>query len=228
MKFSLRALLLFSVIAALVIALWVTLRQSDPMRAENRRLRTQVRELQMQLGEFPEVDPDKIQIMLVDTDHSGWWRMRVHLPDKRRYMIYDAVGHMPTHGLPSSEWFEDGRINFGKGGSSIRSGEFTVDFRAQQRDGKWVLRHEVLDDKHGGASTPIERYREWLDDRRTWYIRTASKSAKAYGYDEPVELLRLQRRPIQEHPGGGYSSRQPEKLADGFVIWIEEFAPDNL
>jgi hypothetical protein len=218
--FSLRSLFLITMVVGLIVALWVQSRTNRSLRAEVEPLRAKNRDLQNQLGQFPEVDPEKVQVMLVDFS-PGWRRLRIHLPQSRKYRMHTASGHMPVREVPSQDWFENPEIHCGKGSSSVESGEFSLDIRVKKRDGKWVLEANRLDESHDRDGTNLSSHAKWLDDPRTWDASSIARNAKVIERGQPIVLFSLYRGVLREFDGG-YSCRSAQGLADGVILWIEE------
>ena len=133
-RFSLKTALLLATIVALGVALWVSNRSVYPLRSELAIARKQIRELQAELGRFPEVDPDSIQAMRVNNPLDDLRRYRVFLPTDKKYFLHIAQGHMPVHGLPSPDWFKNPAIQWQVSGDTCESGEFTLDVQVVKVD----------------------------------------------------------------------------------------------
>jgi hypothetical protein len=219
--FSLRSLFLITTIVGLTVALWVQSRTNRSLREEVAPLRAKNRDLQNQLGQFPEVDPEQVQVMLVDSS-LGWRRLRIHLPESRKYVLRTASGHIPVRELPSLEWFENAEINCGKGANRIDSGEFSLDIRVRKRNGEWILEATRLDESHDRYGRGLSRrHAEWLDDQRTWDVRSVGRNAEVIAPGEPIVLFSLYRGVLKEFERA-YSKGPAHGIADGMILWIEE------
>ncbi len=221
LRFSLKSLFVITTIIGLTVALWAQSRTNRSLREEVAPLREKNRDLQNQLGQFPEVDPKQVQVMLVDSS-TGWWRLRIHLPEGRKYRMHHASGHMPVRELPCPEWFENAEIQHGRSSSSVESGEFSLDIRVRKRDGEWILEATRLDESHDRYGQGLSRrHAEWLDDRRTWDVRSVGRNAKVIAPGEPIVLFSLYRGVLKEFERA-YSSSPAQGIADGMIVWIEE------
>lgn len=219
-RFSLGTLFFVTTIIGLTVALWVQSRTNRALREEVEPLRAKNRALQNQLGQFPEVDPEQVQVMRIDSS-PNWWRLRIHLPQSRKYIMHHASGHMPVREVPSLEWFKNGEIQCGRSSARIESGEFSLDIRVRKRDGEWVLEANRLDESHHRHGVNLSSHAEWIDDRRTWDISSKGWDAEVIEPGQPIVLFSLYRGVLKEFEGG-YSRSSAQGLADGVILWIEE------
>lgn len=225
LRVSLATCLLLLTLAAFAVALWVTIAEVQPLRQEADQLKQEVRRLQIQLGRFPRVGAAKIQVMQIDNELEDYWRLRIHLPIDRKYLLRTASGHMPVSQLPSPDWTKNRKIEHSKSSATIDSGEFTLDIRVTQSDGEWFLLIKQMDATGSRSRINLNRHADWLTDRRLWQITTPSHDAKIIDPKLPVVLFRLDRGNLKEF-AGGHSVTPSQDLADGVIVWIEEKLPE--
>ena len=222
-RFSLRTLLLATVIVALCVALWVNYSSVGPLRSNLAAARTQIRKLQSELGRFPEVDPELIQAMLVGDAHQDLRRFRIFLPTDTQYYIHVASGHFPVDAVQSRQLFENQTMGVQLSGGSIGSGEFTLDVQVAKEEEQWEFRFKRLADgsRSGGLSLSLDSFGDWLDDRRQWWV-TGGVGAKVVTFpkDGRLVLYGLRRGRLKEF-GGGHSVTLSGGSADGIVVWID-------
>ena len=95
-RFSLRALLLFTLFAGLVIGNATAWRELHRTRRELTLLRNQVGELDVQ-------DPSRAHAIALDTGDPETWRWQIYVPPRNRYDCRIAEGIIPLKGLPASK-----------------------------------------------------------------------------------------------------------------------------
>jgi hypothetical protein len=78
LQFSLRGMLLLTVLAAVGFSLWTSYRQQE----ENRRLKTEVKQLNAELGKIhiEAGEEHKLHAVVVPTFDEHNWRWRVYIP----------------------------------------------------------------------------------------------------------------------------------------------------
>lgn len=222
-RFSLKTALLVTTIVALGVALWVSNRSVRPLRSELATARKQLRELQAELGRFPEVDPDSIQAMRVNNPLEDLRRYRVFLPINEKYFMHIAHGHMPVHGLPSPDWFKNPAVEWQVSRGTCESGEFTLDVQMEKVGDEWHLRVSRLTGTRSHSNSTLPGFTAWLDDRRAWQFDTVvGEKVVTCSKNEPLVLFALRRGVVEEPGAHRYSVSSPQGTADGIIIWIDQ------
>ncbi len=222
LRFSLKTVLLVTIIVALGVAVWVSNRSVYPLRRDLATARQQIRKLQAELGRFPDVDPDSIQAMRVNNPLEDLRRYRVFLPIEEKYFLHIAHGHIPGHGLPSPEWFKTRAIQWQVSSGACESGEFTLDVQMVKVDSQWRIRVSRLSGNRTHSSSSLAEFNDWLDDRRAWQFDSAvGEKVVTSSKDQPLILFGLRRGVVKES-GNNYGVSSPQGPADGIIIWIDQ------
>lgn len=205
LQFSLRTVLLLTVVAAIVFSLWT----SDQRLAENRRLQTEIKRLRSELGELTIEDgqEDKLHAIGIPTIDAMIWKWRVYVPKGKMFYLKSHSGVIPPGGK--------------LGGPSISSqsglsdGEhiITAALRRNHNDEwNWIIKHSTGESRSG---VPRE-LRAMMEEGN--YGTTSSNLGREQRVLEPggkLELLRLEMEPNQ-------SSSQPKANGAGLTVWITD------
>jgi heme/copper-type cytochrome/quinol oxidase subunit 2 len=192
-RFSLRTLLLVTVIAALSVTVWKLYAELRPMREEMRRLRNEVGHLSIE-------DETKVHAIAVPTD-GVTWKWRIWIPEGAHYELHSASENIPKSGVPQNT----GMQTIGA------SGEHRVEYqiRIDPRTGKWMDKCS-LDTGSVGSSQ-----QDWVDwTKRMTTNEGVFESTKVF---EPKERVVLRRFRV----GQVSSSSQIPDPSAGFMIWLE-------
>ena len=226
-RISLLTLLLLTAIAAMAIVIAQLWREVGPLRAEVRRLRSEVGYLTIE-------DPTKAYAISVPTFEENSWRWRIFLPPGRMYALNERSGRLPAPSQhPGDEWF-DAVKRHGSGSSSSGSnlsGEFTLEAKLIKQDDRWLLvtqftKSDGDSSTRSGGRTSIHPD-EWLSEQRSRPTRSDVPAVDQKTFDRDAPILLLHRmEPLITETEGGFTSRTPEGPANGFVLWIEAQAPE--
>jgi hypothetical protein len=217
----LTALLLMTVVcmAIVIVQLW---REVAPLRAEVRRLRSETGFLSID-------DPKKAYAITVPTFEEDTWKWRIYLPPGQRYTLQMKSGHFPpSYGRRTREWLQT--LTHHGSGTSLAdnnlTGEFTLESKLIQQDGRWLLKSRYTKDDHGttvrGGGTTSIYPDEWLSETR---LRPSRSDVTEIGQisfrpGDPILLVHRMKAAITESKDG-WSATSPDGPADGFVLWIE-------
>lgn len=223
-RFSLLAALGLTTIVGLLLVIVQLWREVGPLRAEVRRLRSEVGSLTIE-------DPTKAYGISIPTFEKNTWKWRLYLPPGGKYSLHMRSGHLPARAkLPGGAWFDE-LLKRGSGGSSSGStwgGEFMLEARLIQENDDWVLvtRHKSTDGPASAVSTSKNTIYpdEWLADSRSQSSTSDIPATKQASFEpgDPFLLLHIMRPVIKETPGGGYTITAPSGPADGFAVWIQQ------
>jgi hypothetical protein len=221
-RFSLLTTLLLTAVAACAITIWQLWSEVGPLRAENRRMRTE-------LGLLTIEDSKLAYAISLPVFQDDAWKWRIYLPPGSPYSLWEYSGRLPTS-HSGKAWFDEVKAS-GVGSSSSGSGlqgEFVLEARLIKEDGDWILvtkatRRDGENRSTAGGKTSIyQPSGDWLSERRGRMSTSDVNAAqKSFAPDRPILLLHLVRPFITELPRGGYRSRSPQGPADGVAIWLE-------
>jgi hypothetical protein len=228
-RFSLFTALLVMALVACGITIWQLWREVGPLRAENRRLRSEV-------GFINIDDPDKLHALLVPRGRANEWRWRLYVPDRGKFGLFVATEEIPVEGVIPKD---------GIGGPILLPyGEYFIDAELRQdpnRPERWrvYLRYGT-----GGATFGMsQRDRQWLPNPETG-SNTFKASFMKDGQNlltrgEPLVLFRLRAQDVQPiddaaptrnragqvvgQGRGRLRTRSVDILepCEGFLMWIE-------
>ena len=217
-RFTLRELLLFVTVTALVVGLVVMSRRARRAESELSNLREEVGHV---LGRLNVDDPTQVYVRALDADEPNTWRWRMFVPKGHRYALKAAHSNIPGDGVPQH----------GMGGYSNEpywetDNEVLVTARLRQGDdGEWHLTVDSMiansRNQMSGISLPIP------DDAMQWTREISSVNIRHLGgkgqvaVDPKGPIILLQRRPNKQMPDGS-DQPSPEPMP-GYVIWLEKY-----
>ncbi|HXT59991.1 MAG TPA: hypothetical protein VN699_15235 [Pirellulales bacterium] len=211
LRFSLKALFLFLLVATLAASNVFTSYRLKQSRDQNAKLRTE-------LGYLTIEDPGKLNVVQIATHEDLEWQWRLHVPEGSKLVLKGATHEIPEHGLPA----ESGRLG-------LQSGEHLVT-AAVRRDhlNQWQLRLAI-----SGTTTlwPFPETAKWLNDKAgaTGWLTAGGGRTETKKPGKPLRLLRVL---SQTHLPPGISPTirfdddlprgKSNRIGDGLTIWIDE------
>jgi hypothetical protein len=217
-RFSLKGLLLFLLVATLAASNIFTSYRLKQSHDENAKLRTE-------LGYLTIEDRSKLNVVQIATYEDLKWQWRVYVPEESKLVLRTATHDIPEYGLP---------LNSGRLG--LRHGEYLITAAVRRdREGKWQLTLAT-----GGtlSRTPFpEAAAIWLNDKASTTAYSAGGGrTETQKPDKPLRLLRVV---SQAHlpPGTGpvtYATDdipplgKRNRIGDGLLIWIDEATQDEI
>jgi hypothetical protein len=227
-RFSLLTTLLLTTIVGLAIVVTLFWREIGPLRAEVRRMRTE-------LGFLTIDDPDRACAISVPTYEDDTWKWRIYLPVGGQYSLCTSSGHLPSRAAhPGNSWFDEVRIT-GSGmatnGGSFE-GEILLEARLVKENDEWHLVTNYSGIGGSGIRTPGKNKESIYQPSGDWlsgpYRSTSSDvtlDQKSFEPGQSILLLHIVRPKITETPGGLRTGRRPQGSADGIAVWIEQQPP---
>lgn len=194
-RFSLLTLVLVTTIVALAIAVGMLYREVAPLRAEVKRLRAEVGELDVR-------DKSKIHAIQVPSGSKLEWKWRIWIPEGVSYQMRAVGEDVPQEGFPE----------FG-GTTYLRE------------PGEQVIRYVIeRDPKRGGwAGKLVYDGGSLGSDEQPW-VEWSSWSAGGHGVGdstkvfEPGERILIARR---RYTNENDPPKSPYDPLPGFMIWLE-------
>jgi hypothetical protein len=216
MKFSIRDLLLVTVIVALTIGWWVEHRAVSRLAEEKARTEQEVKQLRDQLGRLTVADEKKLHAIAIAPDLARVekrWRWRLHFPSDRPFRVCCAFSGLPQSGVPAGD-----QVLYDT------KGEFTLNASAvKDQQGVWKL---VLDCDTGPNITMPIQNATWLDDNLSVTIsQTGKRGTESVDPGKPLVLLRLRRSKNVEVGGKVIGQTVEMNPTDGIMLWVEEMKP---
>ena len=211
-RFSLLSALLMVTIVGLSIVLVQLWREVEPLRAEVRRMRTE-------LGMLNVDDPAVAQAIQIGTGDSDRWKWRVYLPPGRKYELRCCSGRIPPATQGTNRAWLDAVKNSTSGSSgTCRDGEFVLAFGVIKEDDVWYVTSSEGNGKNFGK-TSVDG--DWLSQpMRSTTSMTSMENATKFAPGEPILLfstIAYTRTPTGWIP--------PQGTTDGIVVWIEQQSP---
>lgn len=209
LQFSLLSLLLLMVVAGALIGLWISQRETNRLRTENRALREE-------LGSLTIDDPTKLYARALRVNASLKWRWRIYAPQARDYKLNVQTGGIRDSGFAT-----------GSGSSmtfAVPQGEFTLEAEVQNVDAGQPVVHVMALGARGttGINANVSGYQDWTKGNSSEVSFTTTSTA--FDPEKPLELLRLR---AMKTIGPGSSSTTPAP-SPGLQIWIEPLGQSTL
>ncbi|WP_425399821.1 hypothetical protein [Aeoliella sp.] len=191
-RFSLLTLVLVTTIVALAVAVFLQYQELGPLREENRRLRYEVGELDVE-------DASQVHVVSVKKAGGYHWQWRIHLPKGHDWWIH-LSRHAPKQGLPEKA---SSLARLGTGGE--------VTLIAEVLPAENGVRYLYL--RSDGINSPFLEVEDtdWLNGRTMIGTSiTGEEKQIASDVDEPLALLRLE----SDKRG------KPSDYDEGLLIWL--------
>lgn len=215
-SFSLRALLVVALVAALAIIAWNSSRRLDETKEDLSQLQE---ELGHVVGRLTVEDETKFHAIAVDVDEPNTWRWRLYVPQGLKYHWCVASKEIPRVGTPPHRWGGTSNEHYWETGNEVL---VTAKLR-EGEDGQWRLSvaSEIAGDKPqmGGTTMPVPK--EDLE----WMFTVPSTESYVLGnretaiFDPDGPILLLHRRSSERLPDGNF---QPSDAPmPGFAVWLE-------
>jgi hypothetical protein len=218
-RFSLLTALLLMTIVGMAIVIARLWRGVGPLHEQVRRMRAE-------LGYLNVDDPTQAYAIALPTDEPRHWKWRIYLPPGLNYRKLCYSGTLPSPQEYSSkawcERVENGSV--GKGGSGpIDGGECTIEAKLEKDADHWVLRTSGTGGRGASTFSLTQHSGDWLSEPEGFASSNAlnSRTQTVFAPGEPIILLKVLKPIITKFPGG-YSMRDPQGAAEGFVLWIEQ------
>lgn len=197
-RFSLRSLLIVTVIAVLGLTVWKLYADLTPLQAEVRKLRSEVGALYID-------DESKFHAIQMPSDDEYTWKWRIWIPVGRRYRVSYVGEQIPAAGQPSSP----SRLSL----TLAEPGEHVVQYqiRADAQLGAWTDR--LIARSAGVGST-----------RQDW-VSWGSKTSTTGGVGKSTEIFEPAAGPIvlARHRVSQTASNSGniEDPSAGFMVWLD-------
>lgn len=140
LQFSLRTILLLTVVAAVGFSLYlsnVRLQENRRLQAENKRLRSELGELTIEPGQ-----EQRLHAVRMPSLESTTWKWRIHVPDGRKFQLHAKCGKISRAGEV---------LGGGLSYSTLHPGEaFVTAALLKNSEGKWEF---FAEDRSGNSSS---------------------------------------------------------------------------
>jgi hypothetical protein len=208
-QFSLRSLLLFILIVALVVTSLLMYRRMSDAEQELVKLRNVAGYLKID-------DENRFYAIAIETDEPWTWLWRVYLPAGYKYSW-----HMNYGNIPANDTSDNSGGSASDGAPRIKGTEATV-YLSLRKDpeNKWLLNLTCLssDGKNNLSITVSDDVmNQILNAKMTEGENIGEGKAVSYKIDKPIIFLK--RRIGEKQPNGSWQSSQ--KPMPGIIIWLE-------
>jgi hypothetical protein len=167
-------------------------------------------------------DPNKIQVIALDTLEPMTWQWRIHLPKGQRYAWKHAHGEIPMHGTPKNSWVCVSNSPYWDTGveavltAGLRhqeSGDWTLTFNARSVNSKSQFGNAIV-------TIPDSDIRPMLEGDAKSVGCLGSSGTVVIEPGEPIVLLRNGVLKMDEK---GNVNTAPESMP-GLMIWLEKWS----
>ncbi len=202
-RFSLRALVLLTTIAAMVVGLITLNRNNRKLADRNKALTKENQRLRDELGELSVDDDTQLHAIQTSGGEDLEWEWRVWVPKGHEYRLRGDGGRIPKEGWPT----EGGTIFL------RTAGEYVIRYRIfrDPRNDKW---YGSLSTRGGSVGKDLQEWVEWGSSTSRGSGVGATTQAFSNDKDKIVELCR---HLVSQQE----STDKIEDPASGFVIWLE-------
>ena len=203
LRFSLRTLVLFTTIAAMVVALVALNRNNRRLASRNEALTSENRRLRDELGELSIDDATQLHAIQTSGGENLEWVWRVWIPEGHEYRLRSDGGVIPKEGWPS------------EGGTMFlrAAGEHVIRYRILRdpRVDKW---YGSLSTRGGSVGRDQHEWVEWGSSKST----TGGVGATTQVFpNDKDKIVELGRHLVSQEK----STDKIEDPAVGFLIWLE-------
>jgi hypothetical protein len=216
-RISILTALLLTAILGMAIVLVQLWRSVEPLRAENRRLRSE-------LGYLSILDENKVYATEVASDEPDTHRYRVYIPKKGTFKLHTRIFSIP--GRPTAETKADwiATLLKSRSGSSseIAPGEYTIDVKLRRNlddEESWTM----FISKQGKSAGSVGSKMPWLNDRRAWSYSSDVSASDQIEADPNAGLVLFKiGQATVTGSNGSYSMYPPDETKDhpGVMLWI--------
>lgn len=202
-RFSLRSLIVVTMIAAMAIGLVALNRQNQQLAARNEVLSRMNQQLRDELGELSIGDETQLHAIRTKNGEGLEWEWRVWIPEGHEYRLRGDGGEIPEQG-----WLQRGGTIYLR-----KAGEQVIRYRIYKdpREGKW---YGKLSTRSGSVGKDPHPWVDWGSTTTTTSGVGNTTRAFPNDGDDIVELCR--HRVSQQG-----STNKMEDPAAGFLIWLE-------
>ena len=197
-RYSLRTLLLVGLIIAVAAALFVTNRDLQRLRGENKQLRRDA-------GLLVVDNPSAVSVLQAVTRQDLTWRWSIYLP-QGKWLLKCAFEHIPGAGLPEARaqhcYFPAANV-MGK----------ETQLHVSLRKGEWDQWKCVIEFEGGRAKCGLRPAHALTAGKAFGSESGGALQEETFDPDKPVVLLRVRAVPP--------SSPQARAPQDGIMIWLE-------
>jgi hypothetical protein len=221
-RFSLLTLLLLTSIAALSLTLVLLWREVQPLRVANKRLNEERGALMIE-------DPSALQAIRIPGRFAGEGRecYRIFVPKNSLYWAFVVVNDIPKQGYPKVQRYPEKYSMLGSGTNMplhgrLEPGEHVLTIRKVRRGANRSDIQLIIDGLYASAQTPAHR---WPTVEPETYRAFGEGVKGETTAADPSGRLVLHRRRLmgvsEESLNVSYTMREPDRVLDGVMVWIE-------
>lgn len=184
-------------------------------------LRTRIRDLRQELGQFevPDRDFDQIHAQRAKTITAIAWKWRLYLPPGKEYSLYATEAVMPD--MPPqelAEWLtQHGDVRSQVG--SLKQGQFTLEMAVERYGNRWWMSHVTRNEFHNIVQLKNEN--DWYTELQgeESYSDAPFERVGKFSADEPFVLFHV-RRGDKVQVDDAWIKEPVSGDAQSLVIWI--------